>query len=80
MRVPSFLPMALISRFLIGATCLLSHASLPTRFYINSFKALRHFTANMDVLIMIGTNAAYFYSVFSIIMHFADPGFEVQPS
>lgn len=37
------------------------------RFYTGSYKALRHKSANMDVLIALGTNAAYFYSVFSVI-------------
>ncbi|XP_042504212.1 probable copper-transporting ATPase HMA5 [Macadamia integrifolia] len=37
------------------------------RFYTGSFKALRHGSANMDVLIALGTNAAYFYSVYSVL-------------
>ncbi|XP_043692130.1 probable copper-transporting ATPase HMA5 [Telopea speciosissima] len=37
------------------------------RFYSGSFKALRHGSANMDVLIALGTNAAYFYSVYSVL-------------
>ncbi|PIA38449.1 hypothetical protein AQUCO_02800276v1 [Aquilegia coerulea] len=37
------------------------------RFYIGSYKALRHGSANMDVLIASGTNAAYFYSVYSVL-------------
>ncbi|KAH7841138.1 hypothetical protein Vadar_026078 [Vaccinium darrowii] len=36
------------------------------RFYIGSFNALRHGSANMDVLIALGTNTAYFYSVYSV--------------
>ncbi|KAK7858140.1 probable copper-transporting ATPase HMA5 isoform X1 [Quercus suber] len=36
------------------------------RFYIGSYKALRHGSANMDVLIALGTNSAYFYSVYSL--------------
>lgn len=32
-------------------------------FYKSSFRAARHGTANMDTLIMLGTSAAYFYSV-----------------
>ncbi|KAJ3680512.1 hypothetical protein LUZ60_016790 [Juncus effusus] len=37
------------------------------RFYTGSYKALKRGSANMDVLIALGTNAAYFYSLFSII-------------
>ncbi|KAH6778891.1 heavy metal atpase 5 [Perilla frutescens var. hirtella] len=37
------------------------------RFYVGAYKALRHGSANMDVLIVLGTNAAYFYSVYSVL-------------
>ena len=37
------------------------------KFYRNAFKALKHKTATMDVLIMLGTSAAYFYSIFALI-------------
>lgn len=37
------------------------------RFYSGSYKALRHGSTNMDVLISLGTNAAYFYSVYSVV-------------
>ncbi|XP_022924925.1 probable copper-transporting ATPase HMA5 isoform X2 [Cucurbita moschata] len=37
------------------------------RFYTGSYKALRHGSANMDVLIGLGTNAAYFYSVYMVL-------------
>ncbi|XP_020260611.1 probable copper-transporting ATPase HMA5 isoform X2 [Asparagus officinalis] len=37
------------------------------RFYIGSYKALRKGAANMDVLIALGTNAAYFYSLYSVL-------------
>lgn len=45
----------------------------PVQFYVGrayhfgAWKAIRHFTANMDTLISIGTNAAYFYSVAVLI-------------
>ncbi len=45
----------------------------PVQFYVGrayhvgAWKAIRRFTANMDVLISIGTNAAYFYSVLVLI-------------
>ncbi|KAG9441214.1 hypothetical protein H6P81_017068 [Aristolochia fimbriata] len=37
------------------------------RFYTGAYKALRHGSANMDVLIALGTNAAYFYSVYTVM-------------
>jgi len=33
------------------------------QFYLGAYKALRHGSANMDVLVVMGTSAAYFYSV-----------------
>jgi P-type Cu+ transporter len=33
------------------------------QYYVGAFKALRNFSANMDVLIALGTSAAYFYSL-----------------
>jgi Cu+-exporting ATPase len=35
-------------------------------FYVGAFKALRNKSANMDVLVALGTSAAYFYSVFAL--------------
>ncbi|KAF9223974.1 copper P-type ATPase CtaA [Gyrodon lividus] len=39
------------------------------KFYRNAYKALKHRSATMDVLIMLGTSAAYFYSL--VAMFFA---------
>ncbi|KAJ6149277.1 ATPase P-type K/Mg/Cd/Cu/Zn/Na/Ca/Na/H-transporter [Penicillium samsonianum] len=38
------------------------------RFYITSFKSLKHRSPTMDVLVMLGTSAAFFYSCFTMIM------------
>lgn len=46
------------------------------RFYSGAFKALSRGSANMDVLIALGTNAAYFYSVYSVVRAATSPRFE----
>ncbi|KAE8383581.1 copper-transporting ATPase [Aspergillus bertholletiae] len=38
------------------------------RFYISSYKSLKHRSPTMDVLIVMGTSAAFFYSVFTMVM------------
>lgn len=37
------------------------------KFYRNAYKSLKHGSATMDVLVMLGTSAAYFYSLFAMI-------------
>lgn len=37
------------------------------RFYVGAYKALRHWSANMDVLVALGTSAAYVYSLYQTI-------------
>ncbi|KAI3669077.1 hypothetical protein L6452_40298 [Arctium lappa] len=37
------------------------------RFYVAAFRALRNGSTNMDVLVALGTSAAYFYSVYALI-------------
>ncbi|GLT78786.1 hypothetical protein SLA2020_503110 [Shorea laevis] len=46
------------------------------RFYVGSYHALRRRYANMDVLVAMGTNAAYFYSVYVAIRAFISDTFE----
>ncbi len=38
-----------------------------TRFYRGAFKALRGGSANMDVLVALGTSAAFFYSLYHVV-------------
>ena len=49
------------------------------RFYRNAFKALKHRTATMDVLVMLGTSAAYFYSLFTLIASALNPDPDMPP-
>ncbi len=37
------------------------------RFYVNAWSALRAGTGNMDLLVALGTSAAYFYSLFLVV-------------
>ncbi|MBS4219384.1 copper-translocating P-type ATPase [Bacillus sp. FJAT-49711] len=48
------------------------------QFYVAAFKALRNHSANMDVLVVLGTSAAYFYSVFIAIRSIGNPGHSID--
>jgi len=50
-------------QFIIGA-----------RFYKQSYYALRSGSANMDVLVAMGTSAAYFFSLYNVIWQTVPPG------
>ncbi|OXV05716.1 hypothetical protein Egran_06516 [Elaphomyces granulatus] len=44
------------------------------RFYVTGYKSLKHRAPTMDVLVMLGTSAAFFYSVFTMLVSiFAEP-------
>ncbi|TFY54275.1 hypothetical protein EVG20_g9770, partial [Dentipellis fragilis] len=62
------LPVFLISMFWIGR-----------KFYRNAFLALKHKTATMDVLVMLGTSAAYFYSLFAMCFAMFNPDPDFMP-
>ncbi|KEO83115.1 heavy metal translocating P-type ATPase [Tumebacillus flagellatus] len=49
-------------QFLIGAP-----------FYAGAYKALRNKSANMDVLVALGTSAAYFYSLYQTVVSTLNP-------
>ncbi|KAH9162725.1 copper P-type ATPase CtaA [Lactarius sanguifluus] len=49
------------------------------KFYRNAYKALKHKSATMDVLVMLGTSAAYFYSLFTLIASALDPDPNMPP-
>ncbi|OMP68382.1 heavy metal translocating P-type ATPase [Domibacillus epiphyticus] len=44
------------------------------QFYAGAYKALKNKSANMDVLVALGTSAAYFYSVYLSIESIGQPG------
>jgi len=46
------------------------------RFYIGAYHALKRGYSNMDVLVALGTNAAYFYSVYIVLKALTSASFE----
>ncbi|KAL6630017.1 hypothetical protein ACP70R_029782 [Stipagrostis hirtigluma subsp. patula] len=48
------------------------------RFYIGAYHALKRGYSNMDVLVALGTNAAYFYSVYIALKALTSNSFEGQ--
>ncbi|KAJ3679042.1 hypothetical protein LUZ60_017053 [Juncus effusus] len=48
------------------------------RFYVGSYHALKRLSSNMDVLVSLGTNAAYFYSVYIAFKTLISPTFNGQ--
>ena len=46
------------------------------QFYEGAYKSLRSGGANMDVLVALGTSAAYFYSIYEGILTIGNPGYE----
>jgi P-type Cu+ transporter len=43
------------------------------QFYVGAYKALRNGSANMDVLVALGTSAAYFYSLYLTLINIGNP-------
>ncbi|KAI0548902.1 heavy metal translocatin [Xylaria curta] len=43
------------------------------RFYTSAYKSLKHGSPTMDVLVVLGTSAAFFFSVFAMIISFLFP-------
>jgi Cu+-exporting ATPase len=41
-------------------------------FYISAYKSLKHKSANMDVLIVIGTSSAWLYGMIRLIMGYSE--------
>ncbi|RZC64711.1 hypothetical protein C5167_008401 [Papaver somniferum] len=49
---------------------------IGSRFYVGSYYALKRGSANMDVLVALGTSAAYFYSLYVLIKASTSESFE----
>ncbi len=48
------------------------------QFYVGAYKALKNKSANMDVLVALGTSAAYFYSVYLSIISLGENAHTVE--
>ena len=74
------LPGIYLDQFVI--LCLTTPAQfwVGARFYKNAFKAIKHRSSTMDVLVMLGTSAAYFYSLFTMIAGMFNPDPNYRPS
>src|SRR5690625_3747899 len=46
------------------------------QFYTGAYKSLRNGGANMDVLVALGTSAAYFYSLYEAFMTIGNPAYD----
>lgn len=79
MLIPMFLPAldfgatALIPGLYIGDLICLAltipvQFGIGKRFYISAFKSLKHRSPTMDVLVVVGTSAAFFFSVAAMLV------------
>ncbi|MEI5906956.1 heavy metal translocating P-type ATPase [Bacillus spongiae] len=59
-----YLPEALMNPWVQMALATPVQFIIGRQFYVGAYKALKNKSANMDVLVALGTSAAYFYSVY----------------
>lgn len=64
-----YLPDFLMNPFVQMALATPIQFLIGWQFYMGAYKALRNKSANMDVLVVLGTSAAYFYSVYQAIIY-----------
>ncbi|OAH58635.1 ATPase P [Domibacillus aminovorans] len=62
-----YLPEALMNPWVQLALATPVQFIIGWQFYVGAYKALRNKSANMDVLVALGTSAAYFYSLYLTI-------------
>nr|XP_043609864.1 copper-transporting ATPase HMA4-like [Erigeron canadensis] len=74
-KVHNMLTVGMVLRWIL---CTPVQFIIGKRFYVGSYHALRRRSANMDVLVALGTNAAYFYSVYTVIKALISDAFEGQ--
>ncbi|KZV56451.1 hypothetical protein F511_08349 [Dorcoceras hygrometricum] len=74
-KIVNMLDFGMILRWIL---CTPVQFIIGKRFYAGSYHALRRKSANMDVLVALGTNAAYFYSIYIMIKALTSASFEGQ--
>ncbi|XP_071690331.1 copper-transporting ATPase HMA4-like [Rutidosis leptorrhynchoides] len=74
-KIHNMLTVGMVLRWIL---CTPVQFVIGKRFYVGSYHALRRRSANMDVLVALGTNAAYFYSVYTVIKALISDAFEGQ--
>lgn len=74
-KIHNMLTLGMVLRWIL---CTPVQFVIGRRFYVGSYHALRRRSANMDVLVALGTNAAYFYSVYTLIKGLTSDTFEGQ--
>lgn len=72
-KVQNMLTVGMLLRWIL---CTPVQFIIGRRFYVGSYHALRRRSANMEVLVALGTNAAYFYSVYIVIKALTTDMFE----
>ncbi|KAM7528923.1 hypothetical protein LguiB_032333 [Lonicera macranthoides] len=72
-KIHNMLTLGMVLRWIL---CSPVQFIIGRRFYVGSYHALRRRSANMEVLVALGTNAAYFYSVYILIKALASDTFE----
>ncbi|WCJ36920.1 Copper-transporting ATPase HMA4 [Euphorbia peplus] len=63
-RILNMLTVGMLLRWIL---CTPVQFIVGRRFYVGAYHALRQKSANMDVLVALGTNTAYFYSVYIVL-------------
>uniref|UniRef100_A0A915BRU2 P-type Cu(+) transporter n=3 Tax=Parascaris univalens TaxID=6257 RepID=A0A915BRU2_PARUN len=67
-QIPVFTPALSLDNLLLFILCTPVQIFGGRYFYVHSWKALRHRTANMDVLIVLATTIAYVYSILVLMV------------
>lgn len=72
-KVHNMLSIGMLLRWIL---CTPVQFIIGQRFFLGSYHALRRRSANMDVLVSLGTNAAYFYSLYILMKALTSNKFE----